>query len=88
MYRCFQNLASRSLACRKKNYPPLELRRNKLGLRFLYKLKSNTSYIDTLNTPNDSDDQNYKENDKSIKLTGVYLKNWKQRYMEEQKEMN
>ena len=32
------------------NDPPLELRKNNLGLRFLYKLKSNTSYIETLNT--------------------------------------
>ena len=29
------------------NNPSLELRRNKLGLRFLYKLKSNTSFMDT-----------------------------------------
>ena len=27
------------------NNPTLELRRNKLGLRFMYKLKSNSSYI-------------------------------------------
>ena len=32
------------------NDPPLDLRRNELGLRFLYKLKSNSSYIETLNT--------------------------------------
>ena len=40
------------------NDPSLELRRNKLGLRFLYKLKSNPSYMDSLNTIDDSDDQN------------------------------
>ena len=28
------------------NDPPLELRRNELGLRFQYKLKSNSLYID------------------------------------------
>ena len=32
------------------NNPPLELRKNKLELIFLYKLKSNTSYIEKLNT--------------------------------------
>ena len=29
---------------------PLEIRRNELGLIFLYKSKSNSSYIETLNT--------------------------------------
>ena len=29
------------------NNPPLELRKIELGLRFLYKLRSNTSYIQT-----------------------------------------
>ena len=67
------------------NAPPLELRRNKLGLRFLYKLKSNSSYIETLNTLDDNEDQNYKENERSIKPTGVYLRRLEQRYMGEQK---
>ena len=40
------------------NNPPQEIRRNELGLRFLYKLKNNTSYIETLNTLDDSEDQN------------------------------
>ena len=39
----------------------VETRRNKLGLRFMYKLKSNTSYINTLNTLDKREDQNYKE---------------------------
>ena len=69
------------------NDPPLELRRNELGLRFLYKLKSNPSYIDTLNTIDDSEDQNYEESERSIKPTGVYLRGLEQRYMEEQKEI-
>ena len=43
------------------NDPPLELRRNELGLRFLYKLKSNSSYIETLNTLDNNKDQNYEE---------------------------
>ena len=54
------------------NDSPMELRRNELGLRFVYKLKNNTSYIHTLNTLDDSEDQNYKENEK-ITPTGVYL---------------
>ena len=49
------------------NNPPLELRMNELGLRFLYKLKSNISYIETRNTLDDREDQNYEENERSIK---------------------
>ena len=55
------------------NNPPLEIRRNELGLRFLYKLKVNTSYIETLNTLDDREDENYEENKKLIKPTEVYL---------------
>ena len=40
--------------------PPLELRRNELGLKFLYKLKNNTSYIETLNILDDREYKNYK----------------------------
>ena len=47
---------------------PLELKRKELGLRFLSELRSNTSYIETLNTLDDSEDQNYKENEGSIKI--------------------
>ena len=35
------------------NDQPLQLRSNELGLRFLYKLKSITSYIETLNMLDD-----------------------------------
>ena len=63
--------------------PPLKLKRNELGLRFLYKLKINTSYIEIINTLDDSEDQNYEENERSIKPTGVYLRNLEQRYIEE-----
>ena len=69
------------------NNPPLELGRNELGLIFLYKLKSSTSYIETLNTLDNSEDQNYEENERSIKPTGVYLKRLEQRYIEEQKKI-
>ena len=44
-----------------------------MGLRFLYKLKSNSSYIQTLNTLNKNEDQNYEENERSIKPT---IKDW------------
>ena len=69
------------------NYPPQEIRKNKLGLRLLYKIKSNTSYIETLNTLDDREDQNYEENERSIKPTGVYLRRLEQRYMEKQREI-
>ena len=49
------------------NYLPLEL-------RFLCKLNSNTSYIERLKTLDDGEDQNYKENERSIEPTGVYLR--------------
>ena len=50
-------------------------------------LKSNTSNIETLNTLNDREDQLYEENERSIKLTGMYLRRLEQRYVEEQKEI-
>ena len=56
------------------NDPLLELRKNELELKFLYKLKSNTSYIETLNKLDDREDQNYEENERSIKPTGVFHK--------------
>ena len=49
------------------NDPSLELKRNELGLRYLYKLKSNPSYIHTLNTLDDSEDQKYEESERSVK---------------------
>ena len=47
----------------------------------MYKLKSNISYIETLNTLDDREDQNYEENERSIKPTGMYLKRLEQKYM-------
>ena len=41
------------------NNPLLELRRNELGLKFLYKLKNNTSYIETLHTLDDREKRHY-----------------------------
>ena len=55
---------------------------NELGLRFLYKLKSNISYLETLSILDNSENQNYEENESPIKPTGVYLRKLEQRYME------
>ena len=68
------------------NDPPLQERRNELGLRFRSKLKNNTSYIETLNTLDDREDQNYEEK-RSIKPLEVYLRKLEQIYMEKQKEI-
>ena len=40
------------------NDSPLEREKNVLELRILYKIKSNTSYIETLNTLDDREDKN------------------------------
>ena len=40
-----------------------------------------------LNTLDNNEDQNFKENERSIKLMEVYLRRLEQRYMEEQKEI-
>ena len=66
---------------------PMEIRRNELGLRFLYKLKSSSSYIEILNTLDYNENQNYEENERSINPTGVYLRRLEQRYMGEQIEI-
>ena len=39
--------------------PTLELRRNELGLRFLYRLRSTTTYTDSLNILDVREDRNY-----------------------------
>ena len=50
----------------KKAYdPPLELRKNEL--RFLYKLRSNTTYTESLKTFDNREDQNCKENEVTTK---------------------
>ena len=50
------------------NDPSLEIRRNELGSRYLYKLKSYPAYINTLD---DSEDQKYEESERSVKPTGA-----------------
>ena len=64
----------------------MELRRNKLGLRFLYRLRSNSTYTVSLNTLNDREDQNYGRNEGSTKPIGVHLRKLEQEYINEQRE--
>ena len=70
------------------NDSPLELIRDELLLRFLYKVKINSTYAESLNTLDDRNDQNYKENERATKPREVYLRRLKRRYMEEQKEID
>ena len=42
--------------------PTMELRRNELRLRFLYRLRNNSTYTDSLNTLDDREYKNYVEN--------------------------
>ena len=58
--------------------PPLELRMNELGLRFLYRPRSKTTYIESLNTLDDREDQNYEENEGATKPTEVHLRKLEQ----------
>ena len=56
-------------------------------LKFLYKLRSNTAYTESLNTLDDKNDQNYKKNKRANKSMEVYLRRLEQKYMEEQNEI-
>ena len=69
------------------NNPSLVLRRNKLGVRFIYKLKSNTSYTESLNKLGESNNKSYEENERATKPMEVNLRKVEQRYLEEQKEI-
>ena len=60
IYGAFRTSPVKSIHVEACDPPHLELRRNELGQRFLYKLKSNSSYIETLNTLDNNKDQNYK----------------------------
>ena len=44
-------------------------------------------YIETLNTLDNNENQNYKENERSIKSSGLYLRRQEQRYIGEQIEI-
>ena len=50
-------------------YTPLEPRRKKLRLRFLYQLRDNTSYTESLNILDEREDQNYEESKGATKTT-------------------
>ena len=69
------------------NEPSLEKRRTELGLRYLYRLRGNPTYTDTLVTLDNTEDYNYEENEKVTRPVGVHYRLLEQRYMEEQKEI-
>ena len=64
---------------------PLELRRNEFRLRFLYKLRSNTIYAESLNSLDDREGLNYEENKGATRPTEVHLRKLEQRYIKEQR---
>ena len=66
--------------------PTMKLRRNELRLRFLYYLRRNSTYTESLNTLDNREDQNYVGNEGAIKPTGVHLRKLEQVYMKEQME--
>ena len=66
------------------NQPALNKRRNELGSKFLYRLRSNPTYNGTLNTLDSTEDYNCEENVKIIRPVGVHYRILEERYMEEQ----
>ena len=67
--------------------PVMELRRNKLRLRFLYRLRSNSTYTVSLNTLDNRENQNYVGNEGATKPTEVQLRKLEQGYMKKQREV-
>ena len=65
--------------------PSLELRMIELGFRFLYKIRKNTTYTESLNTQYGKENQNYEENKRATRPTVAHLRETKQRYMKKQK---
>ena len=64
---------------------PPGTKKKQIGTKIpVYKLKSNSSYRETVNTLDNNENQNCKENERSIKLTGVYLTKLEWRYIGEQ----
>ena len=59
----------------------------KLGLRFLYRWKSNFTYKDSLKTLDEREGQNYVGNKGATKLTGAHLRKMEQGYMKEQRKV-
>ena len=56
-----------------------------MGLRFLYRLRSNSTYTEFLNTLDNIEDQNYVGNEEATKPKGVHQRKLEQRYMKEQR---
>ena len=50
-------------------------------------MRSNITYIESLNTLDDREDQNYEENEGAIKSKEVHLRKLEQEYMKEQREV-
>ena len=59
------------------------MRRNELGLRFLFKLRSNPKYLESLVILNNSEGYNYEENERATRPTREHFRILEQRYMEE-----
>ena len=66
------------------NESSLDMRRNELGLRFLFKLRSNPTYTESLVTQDDKEDYNYKKNQRTTRPTEVHFRIRERKYMEEQ----
>ena len=74
-------MTSRIIACRSIIHPGAKKERNKAEI--LYRMRSNTTYTESLNTLDDREDQNFKENEGAAKLTGKYLRKLEQEFMKE-----
>ena len=67
--------------------PSMELRRNKLDLRFMCRQRNNSTYTISLNILDDRENQKYVGNECTTKPTRVRLRKLEQGYMKEQKEV-
>ena len=63
--------------------PSLELTKNELGLRFLYKVKSNSAYTKTLAFLGEGEDHKYDDSEKATMPLRVNLRRLGRRLMEE-----
>ena len=58
-----------------------------MGVRLLYKLRSNTTYTKFLNTLENRKDQKYEENKAVTKPTEIHMRKLEQGYFKEQKDV-
>ena len=79
-------MTSRIIACRSIIHPGAKKERNKAEI--LYRMRSNTTYTESLNTLDDREDQNYEENVRATKPVGVHQRKQVQEYMREVEENN